>query len=63
MWRRFVHFPRPHYVKQLALYIQDQITKGNWSFNLGLRGDFYNGLVPNKEAEPRLGIAYNIKPE
>jgi len=21
-------------VKQLALYIQDQITKGNWSFNL-----------------------------
>ena len=49
-------------VKQLALYIQDQITKGNWSFNLGLRGDFYNGLTTHKEAEPRLGIAYNIKP-
>jgi len=49
-------------VKQLALYIQDQITKGNWSFNVGLRGDFYNGLVTHKEAEPRLGIAYNIKP-
>jgi hypothetical protein len=49
-------------VKQLALYVQDQITKGNWSFNLGLRGDFYNGLATHKEPEPRLGIAYNIKP-
>lgn len=49
-------------VKQLALYAQDQITKGNWSFNLGVRGDFYNGLVTHREAEPRLGIAYNIKP-
>jgi hypothetical protein len=49
-------------VKELALYVQDQITKGNWSFNLGLRGDFYNGLTTHKEAEPRLGIAYNIKP-
>jgi len=48
-------------VKELALYIQDQITKGNWSFNLGLRGDFYNGLITHKEAEPRLGVAYNIK--
>jgi Carboxypeptidase regulatory-like domain len=49
-------------VKELALYIQDQITKGNWSFNVGLRGDFYNGLTTHREAEPRLGIAYNIKP-
>ena len=49
-------------VKQLALYIQDQITKGNWSFNVGLRGDFYNGLTTHKEPEPRVGIAYNIKP-
>jgi hypothetical protein len=48
-------------VKQLALYIQDQITKGNWSLNLGLRGDFYNGLITHKEAEPRVGVAYNIK--
>ena len=49
-------------VKQLALYAQDQITKGNWSFNIGLRSDFYNGLTTHKELEPRLGIAYNIKP-
>jgi hypothetical protein len=49
-------------VKELALYAQDAITKGNWSFNVGLRGDFYNGLSTAQEAEPRLGVAYNIKP-
>ena len=48
-------------VKELALYLQDMITKGSWAFNLGLRGDFYNGLTTHKEPEPRLGIAYNIK--
>jgi len=48
-------------VKELALYIQDSITKGNWALNLGLRGDFYNGLTTHQEAEPRLGVAYNIK--
>ena len=49
-------------VKQLALYAQDAITKGNWSFNVGLRGDFYNGLATHREAQPRIGISYNIKP-
>jgi len=48
-------------VKLLSLYVQDAITKGNWSVNLGLRGDFYNGLTSHKEAEPRVGIAYNVK--
>ena len=48
-------------VKELSLYLQDAITKGNWALNLGLRGDFYNGLTVHREAEPRLGIAYNIK--
>src|SRR6266567_2857846 len=49
-------------IKQLAIFVQDQITKGNWSFNVGVRGDLYNGLVTHQEAEPRLGVAYNIKP-
>jgi len=48
-------------VKELALYIQDTVTKGNWALNLGLRGDFYNGLTTHREAEPRLGVAYNVK--
>jgi hypothetical protein len=49
-------------IKQTALYVQDTITKGPWSFNLGIRGDIYNGLTARGEAEPRLGVAYNIKP-
>jgi hypothetical protein len=49
-------------VKEIALYVQDTITKGNWSFNLGIRGDLYRGLSSTSQAEPRLGIAYNIKP-
>jgi len=48
-------------VKELALYMQDAITKGNWTVNLGIRGDFYNGLTTHQEAEPRLGVAYNVK--
>jgi hypothetical protein len=48
-------------VKELALYIRDVITKGNWSLNLGLRGDLYNGITTARQAEPRVGIAYNIK--
>jgi hypothetical protein len=49
-------------IKELALYFQDSISIRNWSFNLGLRGDFYNGLASARQIEPRLGIAYNIKP-
>ena len=56
------HFRGHTDVKELALYIQDTITKGRWSFNLGIRGDVYNGLSRARETEPRLGIAYNIKP-
>ena len=48
-------------VKQLALYVQDSITKGNWTANVGIRGDLYNGLTVARQAEPRLGVAYNIK--
>jgi hypothetical protein len=48
-------------VKELALYVRDVITKGNWSLNLGLRGDLYNGLSIARQAEPRVGAAYNIK--
>jgi hypothetical protein len=48
-------------VKQLALYAQDAITSGDWTFNVGLRGDFYNGLATHKEAEPRIGLSYNVK--
>ena len=49
-------------VKELALYEEDTITKGPWTFNLGIRGDLYNGLdAISRQPEPRRGIAYNIK--
>ncbi|HWZ46422.1 MAG TPA: TonB-dependent receptor [Candidatus Saccharimonadales bacterium] len=48
-------------IKEVALYIQDAITKGNWTFNLGVRGDFYRGFSANSQVEPRGGIAYGIK--
>jgi hypothetical protein len=48
-------------VKELALYVRDNITTGNWSLNLGIRGDLYNGITSGRQAEPRVGVAYNIK--
>jgi hypothetical protein len=49
-------------VKELALYAIDNITWKNWVFNLGIRGDLYNGISSGSQAEPRVGVSYNIKP-
>ena len=49
-------------IKEAALFFQDSITIKNWSFNLGLRADLYNGISSARQLEPRLGIAYNLKP-
>ncbi len=48
-------------IKEVALYIQDTIKAKNWMFNLGLRGDFYNGITIARLVEPRVGVSYNIK--
>ena len=48
-------------VREISLFLQDAITKKNWTFNVGLRGDFYNGITSRNEAQPRLGAAYKIK--
>jgi hypothetical protein len=48
-------------IKEVALFVQDTITKGNWVFNLGLRADLYNGITIARQAEPRVGGAYNVK--
>ena len=57
----FYNFKGRTDVKELALYIEDQIKAGNWLFNLGMRGDLYNGLADASQAEPRLGISYSVK--
>ncbi len=48
-------------VKELGMYVEDQIKARNWLFNLGMRGDLYNGLAVARQAEPRVGISYNIQ--
>ncbi|HEY0757722.1 MAG TPA: TonB-dependent receptor [Acidisarcina sp.] len=48
-------------VKELALFIQDQVKAGNWILNLGMRGDLYNGLAKARQAQPRLAAAYSVK--
>jgi hypothetical protein len=48
-------------VKELGVYLEDTITAGHWNLNLGLRGDLYNGLTSASQAEPRIGISYNVK--
>ena len=49
-------------IKEFAFYAMDTINLHNWTFNLGLRVDTYNGLASAAQGEPRLGIAYNLKP-
>ncbi len=49
-------------IREFAFYLQDAINIRNWTFNLGLRVDQYNGITKAAQGEPRLGIAYNIKP-
>lgn len=48
-------------VKEFSTYVQDTINKNNWTFSLGIRGDIYNGLSSASQAEPRLGVSYNLK--
>jgi hypothetical protein len=48
-------------IKEVALYGQDNITFGQFTFSLGLRADFYNGLSARNMAEPRIGVSYHLK--
>jgi hypothetical protein len=48
-------------VRQASPYIEDLMRLGNWTVRLGLRGDYYYGITRIGQAEPRIGISYNIK--
>jgi hypothetical protein len=48
-------------IKETALYAEDALTLKNWTLNLGVRVDLYNGISSAQQGEPRLGVAYNIK--
>lgn len=47
-------------VKLLSLYVQDSLTLGRLNLNLGMRGDIYNGLAIQRQAQPRAGISYSL---
>jgi hypothetical protein len=47
-------------IKEIGLYLQDAITMGNLTLSLGLRGDIYRGLSSDTQAQPRIGLAYNV---
>ena len=49
-------------IRELALFLEDTISKNNWTFNLGVRGDIYKGITSANQIEPRIGISYNVKP-
>jgi len=49
-------------VRQLSPYVEDLIKLKNFTFRLGLRGDYYYGITKTGLAEPRLGASYTIKP-
>jgi len=48
-------------IKEFTAYAQDAITFGQWTGNLGLRFDQYNGLVVASQVEPRLALSYKVK--
>jgi Carboxypeptidase regulatory-like domain len=54
-------FHATHSINQYAFYVQDAIKAGNFLFKIGFRGEHYDGLTSNNGAEPRAGIAYNVK--
>ena len=49
-------------IKQVALFGQDFIKFGNFTADLGLRFDKYNGLARNHGVQPRVGLIYGANP-
>ena len=49
-------------VDQFAFYATDDIRLGDFSVNIGLRDDQYNGLIAKNGVQPRLGLSYLVNP-
>ena len=48
-------------IHETALYVEDSMNLKNLTFRIGVRGDIYRGISKTSQAEPRVGLAYNIK--
>jgi len=57
----YLNFDQSRTIKETSMFAQDAITVRTWSFSLGVRGDLYRGLTSASTAEPRIGLAYNVK--
>jgi TonB dependent receptor-like, beta-barrel/Carboxypeptidase regulatory-like domain len=45
--------------REQSLFVQDQIRKGPWTVNAGLRWDHYNLVVEDNAFSPRLAVAWS----
>lgn len=48
-------------INQAAIYVQDTLTLGSFTFSPGLRFDHYAGLETENAVQPRLGSSYLFK--
>jgi hypothetical protein len=53
-------FRGKHNVNQYAFYLTDTMRYGNFTINVGLRDDQYNGLTSANGIQPRLGVSYLV---
>jgi hypothetical protein len=51
-------FHATHNINEYAFFIQDTITLGRLTLDVGLRDDQYNGLTSANGVQPRLGLSY-----
>ena len=49
-------------IAQVALFAQDSISLGNFTLNIGLRADRYDGLTDGNGVQPRGAFSYLFKP-
>ena len=47
-------------INQYGFFVEDSIKAGNFTINVGLREDQYNGLASANGVQPRLAVAYLI---
>jgi outer membrane receptor protein involved in Fe transport len=56
------HFHQGAQIKEQAAFAQDTISLRQFTLNVGIRFDRYDGLSHATAWEPRLGIAYQLRP-
>ena len=58
-FRRTSRLPTAVTDREQALFVQDQIRRGPWTVNAGLRWDHYRLVVDDNAVQPRLAVAWS----